>query len=95
MQYDKCKMKKFRYKGKKCVSHAILMEVILFADEDVVRSFTRGCEVLPNADEGCDEDIYYETCQYSCESNLCNDNDRSIGPPPTTPPPQGETTSDK
>ena len=51
------------------------MEVILCADEDVVRSFTRGCEVLPNADEGCDEDIFFDTCLTKCKSDFCNDGD--------------------
>ena len=41
-------------------------------------------------EDGCETDQFYELCLYTCDTHRCNDNDRSLGPPPTTPPPVGQ-----
>lgn len=55
----------------------------LSTGEDVVRSFSRGCEPRNNRVDGCTEDTHFITCQTYCESDICN---VGSGDPPTQPP---------
>lgn len=45
------------------------------AAEGVVRSMSRGCEVLDDTEEGCTADVHFDTCWTKCSTDLCNDGD--------------------
>ena len=66
------------------------VDVVDFAcsAEDVVWSFTRGCEVLDDVEEGCVEDTHFNTCWTKCSTDMCNDGDG--WPEDTDSPQQGK-----